>query len=66
MSLSQCEYFNMLPLSDEQKLNIIKDFIEADKYDKISQDKMNHDNMITKEQPVSKEDTKIKNDIIKD
>lgn len=34
---SQQQYFDMLPLSKEQRENIIKDFIETDQYDKVEE-----------------------------
>lgn len=35
---SQLDYFNMLPISDKQKLQIIEDFIKTDLYDKIEKE----------------------------
>jgi hypothetical protein len=36
---TQFDYWNMLPLSDEQKFKIYNDFIKTDKYDKIPEKK---------------------------
>ena len=52
---SQADYFNMLPLSDAQKLEIIHDFIDTGKYDKIAESKMNSEDMIIKKE---KDDSK--------
>lgn len=45
---SQADYFNMLPLSDESKLQIINDFIKTGEYDKICEKKMKCEDMIIK------------------
>lgn len=37
---SQQDYWNMLPLNQEQRKKIIKDFIETGEYDKIEKKEM--------------------------
>lgn len=47
---TQQEIWDLLPLSEDQRKIIIRDFIETDKYDKIPKKKMTFEDMKTKEE----------------